>query len=280
MKTLCGIVTYNPNINRLTENITEVIQQVDKVIIFDNGSENIDFVKKLIEQQFGNYELICNPKNIGIAGALKAIMNYAVENNYDWVLSLDQDSVLQKNTVKEYLKYIEIPKVGGIICSIKDRNIKDDMLSGCEDVIEIETCITSGFFCSVKAYLNTSGYDEFMFIDGVDFDICNSLRRSGYKIIKIPHYGLLHELGNMTENYLFGRKFLIGNHSPWRRYYIARNAIYEAKKFPEYYSIRKVVRSTINGSILVLLFEKDKYKKIKNTYKGIIDGLKIRIDEK
>ena len=42
-----GIVTYNPKIERLIENINSIYPQVDKVIVYDNGSENIEDIKLL-----------------------------------------------------------------------------------------------------------------------------------------------------------------------------------------------------------------------------------------
>ena len=45
-KYLAGIVTFNPDIERLNENISAIINQVDKVVVVDNGSENADDIKK------------------------------------------------------------------------------------------------------------------------------------------------------------------------------------------------------------------------------------------
>ena len=57
------------------------------------------------------------------------------------------------------------------------------------------TCLTSGCFMRVSAHKDTAGYDVRMFIDCVDFDICYSLRAAGYKIVRIPYDGLIHEIG-------------------------------------------------------------------------------------
>jgi rhamnosyltransferase len=37
-----GIVTYQPDLNRLGDNLRAVSPQVRKVIIYDNGSTNIE----------------------------------------------------------------------------------------------------------------------------------------------------------------------------------------------------------------------------------------------
>ena len=41
MKYIAGIVLYNPDLGRLKENIESICKQVDKVILIDNGSDNI-----------------------------------------------------------------------------------------------------------------------------------------------------------------------------------------------------------------------------------------------
>ena len=47
-KVYAGVVTYNPEIKRLKENISSIQNQVTTVVIFDNGSNNVDNIQKLI----------------------------------------------------------------------------------------------------------------------------------------------------------------------------------------------------------------------------------------
>ena len=48
VKTAAGIVTYNPEIERLQENLKAASKQVDFVLIYDNASKNIDEIEKVI----------------------------------------------------------------------------------------------------------------------------------------------------------------------------------------------------------------------------------------
>lgn len=93
-----GIVSYNPDLLRLKENISSIQQQVP-VIVFDNGSRNIIAIQKLISD-FSEVQLIRSKKNIGIAAALNQLMQWGYENKFDWMLSLDQDSVCEKILLK------------------------------------------------------------------------------------------------------------------------------------------------------------------------------------
>ena len=86
------IITYNPDINRLIDNLSSINKQVDCTLIVDNNSVNISEIEE-IALKFKNSVILRENKNIGIAGALYDAMNYAIEKDYDWALSLDQDSV-------------------------------------------------------------------------------------------------------------------------------------------------------------------------------------------
>lgn len=275
MKILCGIVTYNPNMERLKENVDAVVKQVDQLLIFDNNSSNISELKKFVDSN--NISLYSNQTNSGIAHALKYIMQYSIENKYDWVLSLDQDTVINNDLIENYKKYINVENVGAMTCNYKDRNTEELEFELSDTEAEIEGCITSGFFLKVTAYQETQGYDEKMFIDGVDFDICNALRRKKYKIIRIPFVGFLHELGNSRIFQFGNKKIKVWNHSSFRKYYIFRNAIYVARKYPEYYSLHKEMEFRIKDLLKIILFENNKIDKLNKSIKGMNDGFKMEI---
>ena len=62
-----GIVIFNPDINRLKENISAVIVQCAHVYLVDNGSNNIDEVKKLLNQyNHSKVSVLCNMDCEGI----------------------------------------------------------------------------------------------------------------------------------------------------------------------------------------------------------------------
>lgn len=69
---IAGIVLFNPEISRLKKNISTITNQVEKIVLFDNGSSNIEEIK---EVALGNSKLILiqSKKNIGIAAALNRI---------------------------------------------------------------------------------------------------------------------------------------------------------------------------------------------------------------
>lgn len=269
---LAGIVLYNPDEYRLIENIKSVFNQVDEIILIDNNSNNIEIIKDKINKLNYNIKIIENNENNGIAFALNQILEYAIKNNYKWFLTLDQDSVIKENLIENYKKY-ENDEIAMMTCLIEDRNV--GKLHNNIEVKEIERCITSGAFNNTSVLKKVGGFDNAMFIDSVDFDICASIIENDYKIIRIPYYGILHEVGNSTKIKIFGKTELLYNHAPFRTYYMARNGIYIINKHNSLNNIKERLRF-IKRMMLIVVFQKNKFENIKAIIRGIQDSKKMR----
>lgn len=270
---LAGIVTFNPDKERLLENISAINNQVGKLVIVDNGSDNIDEIEacktqfpEMIVYKFGN--------NRGIAAALNRIGEFAVSENYDYFLTLDQDSVVLPGLIDAYQKYLELPKLGLLNCYQTDRNVieKDSELP--KEVETLTFVRTSGSLMPTALFIDGIKYDEDLFIDKVDYDLNLLLAKNNYKLYRIPYYGLVHELGYISYHNFLGRKVMSFNYSPFRRYYIVRNSILLMRK----YGINKVtlkwlLNDFIDG-VKTLLFEQEKWKKTQGALKGLWDGIR------
>ncbi|MGN0165946.1 MAG: glycosyltransferase family 2 protein [Lachnospiraceae bacterium] len=282
MKILAGIILYNPDIERLKANVQSVYGQVQKVLCVDNDSTNIDMVQlQLGTNHSGHIDYILSESNRGVAWALNQMFVYAEKNGYDAVLTLDQDSVCQPELVKRYLHAAEkIGDFGILTCKIEDRNFGHDRLDDkqkryCE---KVNMCITSGALCSVKAYKATSGFDEIMFIDSVDFDYCIKIRKTGYGIYRLNYTGLLHEVGHGKKVRVLWRDFFVFNHNPMRHYYMSRNDIYLARVHGKYNPMWRVMIREFRDFVFVLLYEENKADKIKARLKGIRDGFCMKMN--
>lgn len=279
MDVSAGIVLFNPDIKRLKENIDAVIVQCTHLYLVDNGSGNVDEVKGLLNQyNQSKISILWNRENQGIAKALNQLTSAAQKEGFDWILTLDQDSVVPSNIVGEFEKYINNSSVGILCPIICDRN-KDEEIKINEDCTEIDECITSGSLLNIKAWSEIGGFDERMFIDGVDFDICYRLRQRGYKIYCIHSVVLLHELGHIEYHRFLFWRVLVKNHSAFRKYYIARNIIYTAKKRRSTLLVVKGLLQEIKMIGIVIFYEEDKLNKSRNICRGIYDGFKGKVGE-
>lgn len=114
MKIGAGIVTYQPDMDRLRENLNAVVGQVDFVVCVDNGSRNIAALKTFLDASTDTQKvtLIENRENLGIAKALNQIMAAGQHVGAGWMLTLDQDSVAAADLITAYWPYVDNDQIG------------------------------------------------------------------------------------------------------------------------------------------------------------------------
>ena len=266
-----GIVLYNPDINRLKDNLDAICLQTHKVYLFNNGSKNLGAINALISN-YHNIFLVNNNENVGIAMALNILINKAKNDGYKWVVTLDQDSVAPPNLVAEYLKYINMPNLGMICCKIIDRNFGERKYdkSHAKGVEDVELCITSASAIKIDAWEKVGGFCEKMFIDAVDFDMCFSLKENGYRIIRVNDAKLLHEVGHSRKVTFLGREELVFNHNPLRCYYMIRNNFLLGWR---HHQLWRQIGLAFKRIILINVYEKKRWKKNKMMLKGIFHAI-------
>ncbi len=269
---LAGIVTFNPCIERLKENLGAIFSQVDHVVIVDNHSKNISSIRELTKQ-FDNVSIIELSDNYGIARALNEIGDYGVNKGYDFFLTLDQDSVMLEGTIAKYKKYLHLPKLGIINCQNIDRNGYHHHKY--EEIVEKDV-ITSGSLMPTEVFKKGIRFDENLFIDCVDFDMDINLRHRGYKVYELPFEGLVHEVGDIEHPRFLWTRITVFNHSAFRRYYIQRNTIILWKKWGRN-EAKKLINLNIQRFIKTLLYEDKKFQKSVNQIRGLIDGIKYKV---
>lgn len=280
MKVAAGIVTYNPDINKLKDNVNSIVNQTDILVICDNGSDNIVSIEKIALQN--NIIIIKLKQNMGIAYALNVINEWCVINKYDWLLTLDQDSLVRPGLIDNYKKYVNLKNVAMMSCELlSEENFKknNNYVHTEEEFKYIDKCYTSGSFINTDIIKQVGGFDEFLFIDFVDFDMCITLLENSYRIIRVNYLGLIHEVGKTKEVQFLGRKEHIYNHNPIRLYYMSRNGILYARKHKQYFGRKekfKRILSVFKRLVLVLIYEKNKFRNLQKGISGIVAGLVTR----
>ncbi len=279
-----GIVSYNPDVIRLKENIDACLDQIDSIIIIDNGSRNIEEIEELIAGYNSLIQLYCLGENKGIAYALNELLYYSKAIKKKWLLTLDQDSVLVAGIVQEYVEIVQmIDNVAMVSCVINDRSIGMDIEYNNKKGWEyIDQCITSGSFINIDKMISIDGFDDSMFIDYVDFDICKRIILNDFHIIRVNKIGLLHEVGRAKNVTRFGTKVIVYNHNPLRIFYQARNRVYYARKYKKFLSFKqkiKMIKVHFDRILNIIMFEENKRRKIDNYFKGLQEGVTCPITE-
>lgn len=273
---LAGIVTYNPDVKVLIQNILCLYKQNTKILVVDNGSSNYrEIMAASINYQV---ELILNGRNFGIAAALNTIGEYAFNNNYKWFLTLDQDTIVSENLVNTLLDLSTEHERTGIVAPYINR--KGDYVSSYATK-KVPVVITSGSLTNTNVWKKIGGFWEFLFIDEVDHDYCYRLNKNGYSIFQTDRVKVDHRIGNQSTKKILFHTFHPTNHSAFRRYFETRNSIimahlYPDEKEPFHHRYFMIIRIFIS----VLCCESDKKNKIRSMLKGINDANKWLINNK
>ena len=271
------IITYNPDLNRIKKNIDNLLRQGSRIIVVDTNSENVDLISKI-----SGIQLIRLKSNKGIATALNVGMDQAGKNGNSWVLSLDQDTEIAPNLLHEYKNALKKKDdIGALSPQVIKRGesvFKDNNL-----LEKIDKCPTSGFFMTTDLWKKLGKYNEWMFIDYVDYDMCIRIRTSGLSIYRVGTTYILQELGKLHVNKFFYslgtwlhinklKNFaLTYNHSPFRNYYYVRNALYYINKYSDSLDVRYEKNHLIKWEMKKFFLERNKIKNIKAALKGIHD---------
>ena len=230
------IVSYNPDSN-LFDSINLLLNQVEKVIIVDNGSKEkyVKYIKSINEDKI---EIILNKENLGIATALNIGVRKALENGYEWILTMDQDSKASPDMVKKMFNVYnsinreERKDILSIFPNFVDERIQSiEENSNMNSYEYVDADITSGNLLRKEVFEKVGFFDDSLFIDLVDTDFCMRLNEKGIKMIKIRDAVLYHSLGeSKTIKGILG-SFNTSNHSALRRYYMTRNRFYIWEKY-------------------------------------------------
>lgn len=278
-ETVCaGIVTYNPELERFKAVIGAIASQVSEVFIEDNGSGSIDDINA-VAAGFANVKVHSLGENKGIAYALNRLCDTAIESGYDWLLTLDHDTICSEGMIKSFAELSSLEDAG-IICprihyvgiEVPEKGNTDDRYS------EVTACMTSGSLMRLEAFRKTPGFDDWMFIDYVDNDICMKLNLAGYKIIRDNKVFMDHQLGHVVKRKVLGITRNDFQYSPQRIYYIMRNTIYFKRKYKKHISrLKYELIVLLNIHDFTILYRRDK-DRIDAMKRGINDGKKAKVE--
>ncbi len=273
--TAAGIVTYNPDFDLLEDNLAALARQCGQILIVDNHSDNIDQIEQFLDG-YRQVELIKNDCNLGIACALNQIVRHFSAAGCQWVLLMDQDSVIADNLMAVYSEAVNQDRAAILTPKVVDRSdeLTEKSTVG-EKYKSVRRAITSGSYLNIPVCEQLGYFDEVMFIDYVDFEYCIRVRKAGFNIILCNETQILHRLGAIEWVRFFGRKFMMTNHSANRSYYFARNIIYCLNKHRDYLVARHEYEILFDRVWKIIAFEQGKISKLKAIIKGVIDGRKL-----
>jgi rhamnosyltransferase len=266
------VILYHPD-KHFRENIDSYIENIDVLFAIDNTEIPSSHVK----EQLANDKIIYMPynDNLGVAKALNDAASLAIHRGYDFLLTMDQDSKALPGMIPDMLACLaeEAIEIIGVISPQHIMSHLKEAAIPAKTYKATLTTMTSGNLLNLTAFRKTGPFTEKLFIDAVDLDYCLRLHQKGFQVIESYNAKLIHQLGKVTSHNLLGREVYASHHPAVRRYYIARNYLYVIRKYKAQYPAfcRTLILTILLSPPLILLFEKDKLKKIKMMLLGILD---------
>jgi len=287
VQTICAVmVTYHPD-ELVSERIRRVVAQAPQTVIVDNGSpaSSVEQLKAIASRSA--VHLILNSQNEGLACALNAGVRWAASRGFDWVLTLDQDTLVAPDMVDALMEVVDsyrAPEKLAVVGSNYRDKVNGSLFR--EPVMdrrgfsgrEIQSVVTSGSLISVDIFNKLGGFREQFFIDCIDHDYCLRARANGFQVILTSRPVMEHGIGHLTEHRLLGRAVHTSNHSAARRYFTFRNMMILSREYigkePEW--ITQSLWAMAKSVVLICLFENNRIHKLHGILSGCVDGVLMR----
>lgn len=213
------IVLVNWNQYKDTIECLESLKKIDydnyKVVVVDNAS--IDNSINSVRSNFQDIEIIQNKENLGFSEGSNVGMRYALEQNADYVLLLNNDTIVDSNFLIELIKVIEknseigmvgpkiydyytgrISSAGGAIDWWRGLGIHigDNKLDkGQFDFNKEFTFLTGCCWLVKKELLYKVGmFDNRYFVYMEDVEFCVRTVKLGYKLFFVPKSRIWHKV--------------------------------------------------------------------------------------
>lgn len=268
---LAVIVTYYPDKTLLKNNVSAIIDEIGKILIWENtpAAEKLQF--RFIDNPKVEY---CGDGVNSISHALNYAWRYAENHGYDYLLTMDQDSVFLN--FSHYLKSTvfnsNCPQ-GIWTPSIIDKAKADMNLEDIGETTEVISGFTSGMLQKTTLVSKCGGWNEAFAIDGLDIEYCFRAWRKGIKCYKVKNTYLVHRLGNPIKCHVMQYNSSLYNYSPQRYYGIFRSHAILIRMFPEQQAFATHFKLVWYSKIKwIVCFEDRGIVKLYYILKGIVSG--------
>ncbi|WP_413506109.1 glycosyltransferase family 2 protein [Photobacterium phosphoreum] len=271
------VILYNPDLSDLKKSLNILKKQVDFIVIGNNSNYPIE-VNYLSDVKIFNFM-----DNLGIAKAQSLCMKWAFDNDAEYIIQMDQDSIPHSDLVQKLLLCSAVLQEKGLNIGIVgsvdyDKDDKDHFIKkksfksiGCCNVLFTDYIISSGSLISKNVYETIGGMDDDLFIDLVDFEYCWRSSSKGFVNVKCYEANIAHKVGQG----ILKKGFLkLYTPNPIRQYYQYRNFILLLKRnyVPLKWKIIELIKC-ISNIFLSPLFLGEYKLRINYIFKGIRDGI-------
>lgn len=231
MKVFTIIVTYN-GMKWIDQCLKSVVNQSEVVVVDNNSS---DGTVNFIGENFPTVKILAQTVNYGFGKGNNIGISYALNNEVDYFFLLNQDTIIEKDTIKQLVKVaLNYPDYGIIspthlnadgtaldesflyyINSKYCKNyISDFVLNRPKQNIYDLPMINAAAWLLPKETLDiVGGFDPMFFLYGEDDNYCQRVLFNELKIGITPLSRILHDSGNNNS-----KEFKVGSKGYYDKY--------------------------------------------------------------
>lgn len=285
------MVLYAPDLDVTDKAIEAILPQVDVLCIVDN-TPGADLSARFTDDRI---HYIAMSDNSGIAAAQNRGTRWLLDRGVDFLVYTDQDSETRPDTIARLMKGYDILTDAGVKVgltgtlpvnretgepyrlSARRIDTPDDLrrIPGAEGISEYYSAISSISLIPRRAMLDNGGFDESLFIDGVDHEWCwRAWHTHAYRTFIVRDAVIDHCLGQ-GDRHLAARQVHIA--SADRVYYQFRNYLWlkRLEYTPAYWIKKNGLKYAVKFFYFpIMVSPRGKY--LKNILRGIRDGLRRR----
>lgn len=275
------VTLFYPN-EKIAENIKVLASQVDCVILSDN-TPGCDSQNLFAEIQ--NCIYIANRENFGLSKAFNVALKSRQFDDENYIFFFDQDSRIcdgyAETLIRNFEEIDSNHEIGCVGPQYVDTNSckiiaprKIEVLSA--SCYTVSSMITSGLLTKYSVLKKIGFWNEAVFLDMADWDICWRMKKAGFKIVLCNALTLTHTLGKGVKK--IGKFNLRINH-PVREYYQLRDSIkiFWRRYVPAKYKIRFLLM-WFPMPLVYLCFLPNRLLRMKYIFLGFLDGIKRKND--
>ena len=220
------VILYHPDIEQLSDNIQTYLNGLKQLYVYDNSESKTPGIEEALLKLHPSIQYHYFNANEGIAKRLNQAIAQATLNQYDFLLTMDQDSSFKDGDFDKYK--LSIQSSGDINVAQFGVNCQPDFTLPKDEPEEALTLITSGSVLNLSLTEHIGPFNEDLFIDFVDAEFSYRVIQNGYTNLMFSNIVLNHALGTLVEGRGLGnfKKSMRIIHAPTRVFYIVRNGLY------------------------------------------------------
>jgi rhamnosyltransferase len=275
------VILYHPDLEHLLTNIQTYVSGLKQLYVYDNSDAKTPGIEEALFKLDPSIQYKFFNANEGIAKRLNQAMDQAALNQYDYLLTMDQDSSFKIGDFEKYKALIQSSTYHNV--AQFGVNCQPDFTQPVEQPEEALTLITSGSILNLSLTKNIGPFNEALFIDFVDAEFSYRVIQNGYLNLMFSNIVLNHALGTLVEGRSLGnfKKSMRITHAPIRVFYIVRNGLHLLFKVKGFTSpMKKDIIRCIKIIKNDLIYNPRLFLVYKNAFAGIYAFMTNRMGKK